>query len=186
MWTLYGLGEQSAHRGHARVNVFVVALSEVAALSASPTERGGSVLRRGPTRPFYRISEHAAVAPCTGRVTARPVARRSCPACVPLCRATWCPSGRPSVSHAGRECAGPMECRCPSHARRRPRDRITPRSTRRARASGRCPALRPIGRAAGAAARRPAACGGGGRHQPPHIPGAHISVAGAPAGERSR
>ena len=33
---------------------FVVALSEMAALSASPTERGGSLLRRGPTRPFYK------------------------------------------------------------------------------------------------------------------------------------
>ena len=87
--SLYGLGEQRAHRGHARVNVFVVALSEVAALSASPTERGGSVRRRGPTRPFYRTSERAAVAPCTGRVTARPVARRSCPARVPRCRAAW-------------------------------------------------------------------------------------------------
>ena len=152
----------------------VVALSDVAALSASPTERGGSVLRSGPTRPFYRTSARAAVAPCTARVTARPVARRSCSARVPLCQAASRPGGRPSVSPAGRGCAGPMECRRPSKARRRPRDRITPRSTRRARPAGRCPALRPIGRSAGAAARREAACDGGGRHQPPSYPwGAH-------------
>ena len=164
----------------------VIALSDVAALSASPTERGGSVLRRGPTRPFYRTSERAAVAPRTARVTARPVARRSCPACVPLCRATWCPRGRPSVSHAGRGCAGPMERRRPPDARRRPRDRITPRSTRRARPAGRCPALRPIGRwlAPPRGARQLVAEAGGTSRL--GIPWAHVSVAGAPAGERSR
>ena len=173
--TLYGLGEQRAHRGHARVS-----------FRSSRCRRWPRYPHRPPSavEAFFAADQRGpSIEPASARRS--PPARHALPR-VPLragraprashsAEATWCPSERPSVSHAGRRCAGPMECRCPSHARSRPRDRITPRSTRRARPAGRCPALRPIGRAAGAAARCEAACGGGGRHQPPWYPmGARI------------